>query len=117
MVPKKCTAFFRMAGITDIINRDVSEHLPAFSTMRIVTRRAAHLHVAKLSTKQVGRPLEEGFSLFNVAAEASFCDGKADQHRVGGFDLGCFSRWSVYQCSLSACYCAKSELGVMHVVT
>src|SRR5262249_47610000 len=72
MLPEKRAAFFGVTGITDIIDRKLPEHLVSFSAMRIVTRGAAHLHIAKLGAKQMRGALDQSLSLFNMAAKTRF---------------------------------------------
>jgi len=87
MFPEKRTPFFGMAGVTQIIDGMIREHLPPLPAMRIVAGRAADLHVAKLGAEQMGGALEQSFPLFRVAAETGFFDGKGGQHLLREFDL------------------------------
>jgi hypothetical protein len=68
MLPEKRTPFFGMAGVTNIIDGIIHEHLPTLPAMRIVTGSAADLHVAKLGAEQMGGALEQSFPLIDVAA-------------------------------------------------
>jgi hypothetical protein len=87
MVPEKRTPFFGMAGVTQIIDRDIQEHFPPLPAMRIVAGSAADLHVAKLGAEQMGGALVQSFPLFRVAAETGFFYGKGGQHLLREFDL------------------------------
>ena len=83
MVPKKRTPFFGMAGVTQIIDGMIQEHLPPLPAMRIVAGSAADLHVAKLGAEQMGGALEQSLSLINVAIETRFLYGEVRQHPLG----------------------------------
>ena len=72
MVPEKRPAFFRMAGVTHIIDGNLSEHPTRLAAMRIVAGGAPNFHVAKFRAKQMGGALEQSLSLLNVAPETDF---------------------------------------------
>jgi hypothetical protein len=76
MVPEKRPPFFGMAGIAEIIDCMLFEHLPRLPTMRIVAGRAADLHVVLLGAKQVSGALEQSLSDLLVAADAGFLYGE-----------------------------------------
>lgn len=80
MVPEKRTPFFGMAGVTQIIDGMIQEHLPPLPAMRIVAGSAADLHVVKLGAKQVGGALIKVRTPVAVAGEASLLLGSARQH-------------------------------------
>lgn len=70
--PKKRAPFFGMAAVAGIIHRLRHQHLVPFTAMRIVTGRAADLHVALLGAEQMGRTLVHGFANARMAAKTSF---------------------------------------------
>ena len=80
MVPKKRSAFFGVAGVTHVVDGVFPQHLARFTAVRIVAGGTTDLHVAHFGAKQMGRPLEQRLSLFDVATEASFLDGRLRQH-------------------------------------
>lgn len=57
VIPEKRTSFFRMAGVTNIIDGKIHEHLARLTTMRIVAGSAADLHVAILGAKNI-KPIQ-----------------------------------------------------------
>ena len=83
VVPQKRTSLFSMAGVTQIIDGMIRQHLPALPAMRIVAGSAANLHIAKLGAKQVRGALEESFPLLGVATKTSFLDRWFNQHMLG----------------------------------
>ena len=83
MVPEKRPPLFCMAGVAEIIDGILREHLTRLPTMRVVAGSAADLHVAKLGTKQVGGALEQSFSLLNMAAETGFLNRRPAQKVFG----------------------------------
>ena len=85
MVPEKRTPFFGMAGVTQIIDGMIQEHLAPLPAMGIVAGSTADLHVAKLGAKQVGGALDKVRPPIVVAGEASFLHREADQHVLRQF--------------------------------
>ena len=80
MVPEKRSSIFRVAGVADVVDGMIYKHLAGLAAMRIVTRRAANLHVVHLCAKQVSRTLEKRLSLFFVATKARLFNCRLRQH-------------------------------------
>lgn len=80
MVPEIWPPFFGMAGVTDIIDGMLLEHLIPLPAMRIVAGSAADLHFLVLGAKEVGGAIEKVRTLVVVAGEASLLVGSARQH-------------------------------------
>jgi hypothetical protein len=86
-----------MAGVTNIIDGKIHEHLARLAAVRIVAGSAADLHVAILGAKQVGGALVQSFPLFHVAAKTGFFYGEARQHLIGQLSVDDFRGFTLRQ--------------------